>query len=123
MPYVPEEKRKYIQGNIYAAETPGDLNYLITLAILEAWKSNPHYEMIHGLKKMYVIDPKHNSFLNNLRDVFANSMTVSDIYTAAACAYAEFEARIVPAYEKKKRDLNGDLPEYVEALAKIEELK
>ncbi len=118
MPYTKQEKRTSKQ-----ISDAGDLNYAITLVLLAYWRESPHYQTIHNLRKMFVIDPKNNPLLQQMRRDMAETFTVADIYAAAANAYQEFSDRIVKKYEKKKRDENGDLPEYVQALKEIEDAR
>lgn len=120
MPYTKVEDREAVVKNVFEIKTPGDLNYFITLAILDAWKQHPKYETIHALEMDFVVDTKRNKFLQALRSRLADRFTVADINTAAACAYAEFERRVVAKYEEKKIALNGDLPEYVEAIEALQ---
>lgn len=121
MPYTPFEDRIKCQADIHECKTYGDLNYLITLVILKAWASHPKYEMIHTLYQECIQEPKQSKFLNHLRTELADRFTVGDIYTAAALAFHEFEARIVRKYEPLKALMNGDLPEYKEAVAALDQ--
>lgn len=123
MPYTEQQYRDAVIRNIYAVQNPGDLNYLITMNLLLWWKKVPCYDTIHCFRRDFVVDPKHNEFLQDLRKRFADRFTTADIYAAAAEAYCEFRLRVGKAYEKKKRELNGDIIEYVEALEDIKALK
>jgi hypothetical protein len=123
MPYIKEDQRELITKDIGNTATPGDLNYLITLALLKYWKANPSYGTLHAFRRDFVTDPKNNVLIKKLRVDFADTFTVGDIHAAAAEAYYEFRARVGAAYEKKKMRLNGDLKEYQEALAEIEKME
>ena len=120
MPYTKQEDRDAVKANIGKVRTPGDLNYLLTMYILDVWKKHPRYDTIHCLKRDFVIHPKDNGLLKHLRSVFADIFTVSDIYAAASCAYDEFSRRIVSKYENGKKEENGDIPEYVEAIKELD---
>lgn len=123
MPYIKADDRAKVKKNVLTVATPGELNYLITLTLLNEFRLTPKYDMIHELKKDFVIAPKHNKFLRSLVSSLAGSFTTDDVYTAAALAYDEFSRRIVAAYETKKANLNGEVEEYTSLLAQIEELK
>lgn len=123
MPYALEADRQKVRKNVLSVCTPAELNYLITLTILHTFRGHMKYETIHAIKKDFVIAPKHNRFLRSLVSSLAADFTTDDVYTAAACAYDEFSRRVVSEYEKKKIALNGDMPEYVEILSLIEEMK
>lgn len=102
-------------------DTPGKLNYLITLVLLRSWNMNPCYNMIHILRKDFVTDPKHSKLLNKLRSELADRFDVADIYTASAEAFYEFRFRIGTKYEALKCLENSDLPQYAEASKMLSE--
>ena len=121
MPYTKQEDRDAVAKNVDAVKDPGDLNFLITSFILDQWKKQPRYLTIHVLRREMVTEPKNSSFLNDLRRRFAGDFTVGDIYAAAANAYQEFNDRIVRRYEKLKRQQNGDIPAYLDAIRAIDD--
>lgn len=123
MPYTLPAEQAAVRENIKNVMTPGDMVFLLTVAILKTYISHPKFETIHALKKDFVVDPKHNEFLQKLRGIFAHAFTTADVYTCAALAYDEFARRVVSAHEDKKALLNQDLPEFAEALALIEVFK
>jgi hypothetical protein len=79
MPYISQERRKVLDA-IPVATTPGELNYVLTMSLLDYWKTRPQ-----------------------------NYQTINDISGAATEALAEFRRRIVVDYENEKCNANGDL--------------
>lgn len=82
MPYVPVERRVGLELTRHAG-TPGELNYLITLDMLD-------YLDRHGLS--------YN--------------TLNDVAGAVELAKQEFIRRIVNEYEDGKIESNGDLAQF-----------
>jgi hypothetical protein len=82
MPYVKKPKRVELEMFRHA-ESAGDLNYLITLDMLD-------YLDRHGLS--------YN--------------TLNEIVGAVSSALAEFQRRVVGTYEDTKIRSNGDLDQY-----------
>lgn len=81
MPYIVKSARQRLDDSSdLVAETPGELNYLIT-TLLNA------YLLDHG--KRY--------------------QTINDIIGALESAKAEFYRRVVAPYEDEKKSLNGDV--------------
>lgn len=78
MPYLNEEARGRLGD--YGAESPGDLNYLVTRLVVQHVQNN-------GL----------------------NYQTINDISGALTEALAEFRRRIVVPYESEKMWTNGDV--------------
>jgi hypothetical protein len=120
MPYIENSERDQVVSKIQFIQTPGQLNFLLTRYLLQVWKSHPRYDTIHCFRRDFVVDPKNNSLLQDLRGNLAHLFTVADIYAASAEAYHEFRERVGKKYEQKKLGENGDLPEYVEALKDLE---
>ena len=118
MPYVNNEKR-VIDKELNAVQDVGQLNYVITLVLLAAWKGGESYGTIHNLRKEFVTEPKNSRFLNDLRSKLCDRFTTADIYTAAAEAFLEFRMRVGKLYEASKILSNGDLPQYEEALTAL----
>jgi hypothetical protein len=121
MPYIDPERRPLVAKNLGQISTPGELNYALTLVLLDTFKRYPKYDTIHCLRRDFVIDPKNNKALQELRRMLADVFTVSDIYAAAAEAFHEFRDRVGKAYEKSKREQNGDMPEYEELIKSIKD--
>lgn len=120
MPHLNNARKAALRANIFLAENPGDLNFLLTLVILRSFKEYPRYERIHVLRRDFVTDPKNNKALNQLRNDFAHIFKVSDIYTAAALAFEEFYRLVGSKYEDLKIKENGMVEEYQEVLDLIE---
>jgi hypothetical protein len=123
MPYTPKDRQEAVRLAVAAVQDPGDLTFLISVALLKTYIDRPKFDTIHALKKDFVVDPKHNSFLQKLRTRFAYLFTTADVYSCAALAFDEFSRRVVAAHEDKKMVLNGDVAEFKEALALIEAMK
>lgn len=119
MPYIKQEDRDAVVKDIRAIKTPGELNYVITRYLIKVWNDYPRYDTLHCFRRDFVVDPKKNALLQDLRMKLAADITTADVYAAAAEAYHEFRNRIGAAYEGKKIKENGDLPEYEIALANI----
>lgn len=122
IPYIKQERR-FIKKNYDLCKDPGELNYLLTLVLIECFKKVPSYDTLHILRRDFVTRPKENQFLQTLRSKLADRFTTADIYTAAAEAFFEFRIRVGVAYEEKKIELNGDLPEYEELVKMIETMQ
>lgn len=123
MPNISKQEQDQVKANVRNVNTPGQLNYLITLAMIDAFVKHPRYEMIHAIYKDFVQDPKRNKFMNKLETEFADVFTISDIRTASALAYLEFHRRVVSRYEDIKVQINGELPEYENLYAMLDALK
>lgn len=79
MPYIPKKNRHGLLTSI-PAESPGELNYLFTAAIVE-------YMDTHG----------------------TSYLTLNAIIGALECAKLELYRRIVAPYEEQKIEQNGDV--------------
>ena len=120
MPYTLLADREAVLKNIQNVKEPGDLVFLICKVILDTYISRPKFETIFSLKHDFVTEPKHNEFLRTLVRVLAADFTTSEVYTCAALAYDEFDRRVVSRHEDKKCLLNGDMPEFQEAIKIID---
>jgi hypothetical protein len=80
MPYIKPDRRSPIRSRVSNPATPGELNYLITDAIVT-------YLEDHGL----------------------NYTVINDIVGALDAAKAEFNRRVVAPYEDRKIIENGDI--------------
>jgi hypothetical protein len=79
MPYISQERRKVLD-TIPVATTTGELNYVLTMSLIDYWKTRPQ-----------------------------NYQTINDIIGALECAKLEFTRRIVVDYENQKALENGDV--------------
>lgn len=84
MPYIKEEERKWMKS-WGRAETPGDLNYSIMMALLR------YLELANNIKKV-------------------NYAKLNEVMGVLECVKQEFYRRVVVPYEEKKIKENGDLP-------------
>lgn len=80
MPYIEEARKDLITYEGMSAETPGELNYLLTLVILDYLREN---------KLCY--------------------RTINDITGALVCCQQEFQRRVTNKYEDSKIKSNGDV--------------
>lgn len=80
MPYIKDEDKQRLEEKDHSAQTPGELNYLITM-----------------LAKKYV------------EDRGLNYQTINDVVGALEGAKAEFYRRIAAPYEDEKIKSNGDV--------------
>lgn len=122
MPYISKDAQERIRNNWLTVNDPGELNFLLTGYLIKSFAQHPKYEMIHILRQDFVTDPRNNTLLKELKSKLSDRFTTGDIYTAAAEAFFEFRSRVGAAYELKKRELNGDLPEYEALLKTIAEI-
>ncbi len=81
MPYIKQERRDELKVS-GGPETPGELNYAITMLLIEYWHRSP---------------------------LPGNYTRINDIVGACCCAMHEFERRIVGKYEDQKIKENGDV--------------
>ena len=80
MPYIDPERRKYFVNDIQIIQSPGELNYILTLIIDE-------YMRKHDL----------------------SYQTINDIVGALDSCKLEFYRRVAVPYEEKKLKENGDV--------------
>jgi hypothetical protein len=111
MPYLKPDDRITTEANLSTVTTGGQLNYLVTLLIIGAWKANPRYSTVHDLYKQLVLNPEKSTVLNKLNAAIPESMTRSDVYAAAALAFHEFYRRVASKYEDERAKENGDVYE------------
>lgn len=123
MPNIPVSEQEEVKKNPATIISYGQLNYFITLTMIEAFKHVPRYDTIHEIYRDFVQEPKKNGFLQRMETEFADRFTIGDIRTAAAEAYLEFHRRIVSRYEDIKVKLNGELPEYLSLFKQLDELE
>lgn len=123
MPYTLEAEREAVRKQaLRAINNPGDLTFLFTCAMLNAYIAQPNFLTLHSIKKLYIVEPKHCSLIQTIRTQLSHLFTVGDIQACVEMAYDEFSRRVVAAHEKKKIELNGDMKEFQSALKIIEEL-
>jgi hypothetical protein len=79
MPYIEPKRQVYLDRYPYEAKTPGELNYVITTALVE--------------------------YLDGERSYTA----YNEIIGVLECAKQEFYRRVVVPYEDIKRSENGDV--------------
>lgn len=123
MPYVDLlERIRLSKEALPFPKTVGDLNYLITLDILEDFAKEPRYHTIHNIYKKYILNWNDYIFYNtpwvqNVKDNFQ----IDDFNAACSLAYDEFSSRVVRKYEDLCIKKNGDVDKYKEVLAMIVE--
>ena len=83
MPYITEERRIALDLDIALPTNAGELNYKITLLLIEYWEGK---------------DPSYQS--------------INDVVGACEGAKAEFQRRVVVPYEDSKIQANGDVYVY-----------
>ncbi len=110
MPYLTEERKKFIDMNPGKAKEEGDMNYLFTLGIIRAWEKVPRYKTIHHLRKACFYDS------SSIVEVYAIEQRFKvlnvhpvDINIAKELAFGEFMERIGNEYERMARKRNGDV--------------
>ncbi len=88
MPYIDKEKRNELDLELFYAETPGELNYVITTTLLDYIENLTQYECSQR-KLDYTL-------LNEIMGVLES-------------VKQEFYRRMVVPYEKEKEKINGDV--------------
>lgn len=91
MPYIEDDLRKQLDSNIEGLQktlaalgnTEGDLNYSITRLVAKAFLNEPRY------------------------------YSIARVSGALFNVYSEFYERIGIPYERRAREKNGDIPEFV----------
>lgn len=123
MPYVEIlERIRMAKEAIPVPKTVGDLNYLITLDILEDFIKEPRYYTIHNIYKKYVLGWSDYMYCNiTWREKVENTFKIIDFEAACHLAYQEFSSRVVRKYEDLCIKKNGDVDVYREILAIIAE--
>jgi hypothetical protein len=110
MPYLNEERKTFIDLHPDKAKDEGDMNYLFTLGILNAWKKVPRYKTIHHLRKACFYDasviPEVWAIEQRFKRINAHP---TDIKVAKELAFNEFMRRIGNPYEDSKIKENGDV--------------
>ena len=110
MPYLTEDRRKFIEENRSKAFEAGDWNYLFTLALIHAFSKEPRYKTIHLLKQACYIDHYASPHILDVEVILKElNVSLADRQTARQLAFDEFYRRVTSKYEDKKRKENGDV--------------
>jgi len=110
MPYLDDERKKFVDLNPDKAKEEGDMNYIFTLGILNAWKKTPRYKTIHHLRKACFYDASVIHEVWAIEQRFKNlNVHPVDINVAKELAFNEFYRRVGAKYEDKKIKENGDV--------------
>lgn len=119
MPYLKLGRKKELLTEPKRANTDGDWNYLYTVAFLKEFISRPEYATIARIRKS-VHDPRKVKGTDDVDDfLIVQGVSALDRQTARELAFAEFYERVGKLYEKLARERNGDVQEYVDAIAVI----
>ncbi len=116
MPYVVELDRiRMAREALPDPKTVGDLNYLVTLDILEEFLTEPRYHTIHKIWKKHFMMPQNPEpkwWIERKSQDFDSL----DFVTASQLATVEFYDRIGRKYEDLAIKKNGDLDAYKEVI-------
>jgi hypothetical protein len=122
MPYVDIiERIRMAKEKIPVPKSVGDLNFLVTLDILEDFLKEIRYHTIHNIYKKYFLTPHQGYFPKWREAVVGKTFTIEDFLAACHLAYHEFSSRVVRKYEDMCIKKNGDVDKYEEVLALIAE--
>lgn len=110
--YIPKESRLAIQESATNLKKYEDLVYVLTVFALKMWNDAPNDNTIGVLTKELVVDPKHSKFVNDMRNLLSDNLTVADIYTACRLAYDEFYQRVIRLHRAVQCRENGDIEGY-----------
>ena len=121
MPYVIELDRiRMARESMPEPKTVGDLNYLITLDILEAFLTEPRYHTIHKIWKKHFLMPQQTA-PKWWTEKKSTNFDDLDFVTASQLASLEFYDRIGRKYEDLAIQTNGDLDAYKEVIKLLNE--
>jgi hypothetical protein len=110
MPYLTEERKRFLDLNPDKAYEVGDCNYLFTLGLIHEWNKEPRYKTIHRLKKACYSDSTASTAVFAIEArLRGTNVDKLDIETAKQLAFDEFYRRIGSKYEDKKIEENGDV--------------
>jgi len=123
MPYVDIlERIRLAKETIPVPKSVGDMNYLITLDILEDFIKELRYHTIHNIYKKYVLNwLNYEPSWRNASVGINKAFEVEDFQAACHLAYDEFSSRVVRKYEDLCIKKNSDVDKYKEVLALIAE--
>lgn len=110
MPYLDDERKKFVDEQRSKATKEGDCNYLFTLALISAWIKKPGYATLHNFRKACFYDPsvQHEVWVIE-QDLKEYNVSPVDIKIAKEMAFNEFMRRVGNKYEDKKIAENGDV--------------
>jgi hypothetical protein len=117
MPYIDQARRDILKDDPLKANTPGDFNYLYTLAYLKVWlkEGNQRYKTVDALRRASIFPETMPEVKQVTEDLVAIGVPFVDLAIARDLAFLEFYRRIGVDYEDIAIDRNGDLPEYEQA--------
>lgn len=121
MPYLSENRKKELTTFPERANTPGDYNYLYTVAILTIWNANPRYTTIDLLEDQ-IEESTLPEIIRVTHELLNIGIPEKKYKKAYRLAYKEFYLRIGQHYEREKRNENGDLIEYEAAMKHLNEM-
>lgn len=126
MPYLEDANKAALVHTL--AQTGGELNYLITLYLIETWKILGRYETIHQIRRAQIelemlvpllgcynrYDVSMTDLSIYLLDIYHTEVNYDeldyiDFIAALRAAIDEFNRRITNDYEDKKIEQNGDV--------------
>jgi hypothetical protein len=107
VPYIKDSRRKAILAGD-APKDLGELNFYMTIEIIQRWESLPRYETIHSLFKDFFSLTANNEFIRSFL-MTNRSFSPGDVHDAARLAWLEFYRRVGSKYEDLKAQENGDV--------------
>lgn len=110
--YIKQEQRKLVAESGANIRTFEDVVYAVTGFILKMWNDAPNDNTINVLTKELIVDQKNSRFIQDLRQLLCNELTVADIHTACRLAYDEFYQRIIRLHRAVQCRENGDIEGY-----------
>jgi len=115
MPYISQERRKYIKENNYSNLSYGDMVYIIYCHLLKIWRRKKSFKIIFLTYGKYVEFEMTclNHFLSSLenkKDCDGNYIfPLTDLLCASKLAWFEMKRRYFDKYEDEKIKENGDI--------------
>jgi len=103
MPYIDPKRREIVKADPSLVSDYGELNYIITLNLIDRWKQKPRYETMHVLRR------DKERIIMEISEVVSHKFTFLDLRAAFDEALAEFRERVIKPYEEHKREQNGDV--------------
>lgn len=118
MPHLPFNEKEILRHDPKSASTPGDYNFLYTVAYLQHWlkEGNQRYPQVHKIRKASM-QPQTIPEVKAVEDMLTlQQVDIMDRIVARDLAFKEFERLVVGNYETYCQKRNGTVEEYELAL-------